>query len=47
MHLNGRDLRQQPLRKRKAALQSLLTETAPTYAEHLELSGNDVFDHAR
>lgn len=48
LHLNGRDLRRQPLIERKAALQSLLQETAPTltYAEHLELGGNDVFDHA-
>ncbi|CDX12577.1 DNA ligase D [Mesorhizobium plurifarium] len=48
LHLNGRDLRQQPLIERKAALQSLLQETAPTltYAEHLDLGGKDVFDHA-
>ncbi|MDG4875204.1 DNA ligase D [Mesorhizobium sp. WSM4935] len=48
LHLNGRDLRRQPLIERKAALQSLLQDTAPTltYAEHLELGGKDVFDHA-
>ncbi|RWB75870.1 MAG: DNA ligase D [Mesorhizobium sp.] len=48
LHLNGRDLRQQPLTERKAALQKLLQETAPTltYAEHLEVTGKDVFDHA-
>ncbi|RWB91165.1 MAG: DNA ligase D [Mesorhizobium sp.] len=48
LHLNGRDLRQQPLIERKAALQDLLEEAAPTltYAEHLELTGKDVFDHA-
>ena len=48
LHLNGRDLRQQPLLKRKAALQKLLRNSAPTltYAEHLELSGMDVFEHA-
>ncbi|MBZ9777104.1 DNA ligase D [Mesorhizobium sp. CO1-1-8] len=48
LHLNGRDLRQQPLAKRKAALEKLLKETAPTltFAEHLEVSGSDVFEHA-
>ncbi|MER8503626.1 DNA ligase D [Mesorhizobium sp. M0955] len=48
LHLNGRDLRQQPLTKRKAALEKLVKHTAPTltYAEHLELSGDDVFQHA-
>ncbi|MBZ9852043.1 DNA ligase D [Mesorhizobium sp. CA14] len=48
LHLNGRDLRQRPLIERKAALHRLLLETTPTltYAEHLEISGNDVFDHA-
>lgn len=48
LHLNGRDLRQQPLAKRKAALDKLLKETAPTltYAEHLDVSGKDVFEHA-
>ncbi|TPK72162.1 DNA ligase D [Mesorhizobium sp. B2-4-15] len=48
LHLDGRDLRQQPLIERKAALRDLLDETAPTltYAEHLELGGEDVFDHA-
>ncbi|WP_245429939.1 hypothetical protein [Mesorhizobium sp. WSM3859] len=30
LHLNGRDLRRQPLIERKAALQSLLQEMAPT-----------------
>ncbi|RUW63816.1 DNA ligase D [Mesorhizobium sp. M7A.F.Ca.US.008.03.1.1] len=46
--LNGRDLRQQPLVKRKAALERLLENTPPTltYAEHLEVSGKDVFQHA-
>ncbi|MER9937373.1 DNA ligase D [Mesorhizobium sp. M0088] len=48
LHLNGRDLRQLPLVKRKAALERLLENTAPTltYAEHLEVSGKDVFQHA-
>lgn len=48
LYLNGRDLRQQPLIERKAALHRLLQETAPTltYAEHLEISGSEVFDHA-
>ncbi|MBZ9856535.1 DNA ligase D [Mesorhizobium sp. CA13] len=48
LHLNGRDLRQQPLVKRKAALEKLLKDTAPTltYVEHLEVSGTDVFEHA-
>ncbi|WP_027170158.1 DNA ligase D [Mesorhizobium sp. WSM3224] len=48
LHLNGRDLRQQPLIKRKTALQNLLKDTAPTltYAEHLEVRGKDVIDHA-
>lgn len=48
LHLNGRDLRRQPLIDRKGALQHLLRDTAPllTYAEHLEMSGKDVFDHA-
>lgn len=48
LHLNGRDLRQRSLIERKAALQSLLQETAPTltYAEHLDVTGKDVFDHA-
>ncbi|TPI65055.1 DNA ligase D [Mesorhizobium sp. B3-1-7] len=48
LHLNGRDLRKQPLTERKAMLQGLLKDTAPmlTYAEHLEVTGKDVFDHA-
>jgi len=48
LHLNGQDFRQKPLIDRKAALQNLLRDTAPilTYAEHLEMSGKDVFDHA-
>ncbi|RWF69039.1 MAG: DNA ligase D [Mesorhizobium sp.] len=48
LHLNGRDLRQQPLVKRKAALEKLVKDRAPTltYAEHLEVSGSDVFEHA-
>ncbi|TPI35805.1 DNA ligase D [Mesorhizobium sp. B3-1-6] len=48
LYLNGRDLRQQPLIERKAALHRLLQETAPTltYVEHLGISGKDVFDHA-
>ncbi|MDG4876268.1 DNA ligase D [Mesorhizobium sp. WSM4935] len=48
LHLNGKDLRQQPLIDRKGALQHLLRDTAPilTYAEHLEMSGKNVFEHA-
>ncbi|TPJ40013.1 DNA ligase D [Mesorhizobium sp. B2-6-5] len=48
LHLNGRDFRQQPLSERKAALEKLLKDTAPTltYAEHLEVSGKDMFAHA-
>lgn len=48
LHLNGRDLRREPLIARKAALQKVLKDTAPTltYAEHLEACGRDVFDHA-
>ncbi|RWF14766.1 MAG: DNA ligase D, partial [Mesorhizobium sp.] len=48
MHLDGRDLRQQPLVERKAALEKLLSDTAPTltYAEHLAVSGKDMFEHA-
>lgn len=48
LHLNGRDIRQQPLVKRKAALEKLVKDRAPTltYAEHLEVSGSDVFEHA-
>ncbi|UCI10203.1 DNA ligase D [Mesorhizobium sp. B1-1-8] len=48
LHLNGRDLRPQPLVQRKAALRDLLEKAAPTltYAEHLELGGKEVFDHA-
>ncbi|ESX17285.1 MULTISPECIES: DNA ligase D [unclassified Mesorhizobium] len=48
LYLDGRDLREQPLVKRKAALKKLLTETEPTltYAEHLEVNGKDMFDHA-
>lgn len=48
LHLNGSDLRQQPLLKRKAALEKLLMGSAPTltYAEHLEVSGMDMFAHA-
>ncbi|PBC02285.1 DNA ligase D [Mesorhizobium sp. WSM3860] len=48
LHLDGRDLRQQPLVERKAALEKLLKDSAPTltYAEHLEVSGRDMFHHA-
>ena len=48
LHLNGRDLREQPLSKRKAALGKLLKKTAPTltFADHLDISGKDVFEHA-
>ncbi|OBQ95967.1 DNA ligase D [Mesorhizobium sp. AA23] len=48
LHLDGRDLRQQPLVERKAALETLLKDSAPTltYAEHLEVSGREMFDHA-
>ncbi|MBZ9845164.1 MULTISPECIES: DNA ligase D [unclassified Mesorhizobium] len=48
LYLNGRDIRQQPLIERKAALHRLLQETAPTltFVEHLDISGKDVFDHA-
>lgn len=48
LHLNGRDLREQPLVKRKAVLEKVLKNAAPTltYAEHLEVSGRDVFQHA-
>ncbi|PBB95977.1 DNA ligase D [Mesorhizobium sp. WSM3862] len=48
LHLDGRDLRQQPLVERKAALETLLKHSAPTltYAEHLEVSGREMFDHA-
>lgn len=48
LHLNGSDLRQQPLLERKAALEKLLKDSAPTltYAEHLEVSGKDMFAHA-
>ncbi|MBZ9799426.1 DNA ligase D [Mesorhizobium sp. ES1-4] len=48
LHLNGSDLRQQPLLERKAALEKLLKGSAPTltYAEHLEVSGKDMFAHA-
>ncbi|MEI9425290.1 DNA ligase D [Mesorhizobium sp. Cs1299R1N1] len=48
LHLNGRDLRQQRLVDRKAALEKLLSGRAPTltYAEHLQVSGKDMFDHA-
>ncbi|MER8555604.1 hypothetical protein NKH37_26105 [Mesorhizobium sp. M1217] len=48
LHLNGRDLRQQPLIERKAALEKLLSDTAPrlTYAVHLKVSGSDMFAHA-
>ncbi|MER8409537.1 hypothetical protein NKH16_33740 [Mesorhizobium sp. M1307] len=46
--LSGRDLRQQPLIERKAALEKLLSDTAPrlTYAEHLKVSRSDMFAHA-
>ncbi|RWO81052.1 DNA ligase D [Mesorhizobium sp.] len=48
LHLNGRDLRQQPLAKRKAALHQVLKNAGPTltYAEHLDATGKDVFEHA-
>ncbi|MER9670716.1 hypothetical protein NKJ20_30015 [Mesorhizobium sp. M0185] len=48
LHLSGRDLRQQPLIERKAALEKLLSDTAPrlTYAEHLKVSRSDMFAHA-
>ncbi|MCF6117151.1 DNA ligase D [Mesorhizobium muleiense] len=48
LHLNGRDLRQEPLVKRKTALQKVLKKAAPTliYAEHLEVTGKAVFEHA-
>jgi bifunctional non-homologous end joining protein LigD len=48
IHLNGRDLRRQPLVKRKAALQKLLAGApeALVYAEHLEVEGSAVFEHA-
>ncbi|MBZ9735006.1 DNA ligase D [Mesorhizobium sp. CA18] len=48
LYLNGRDIRQQPLIERKAALHGLLQETTPTltFVEHLDISGKDVFDHA-
>lgn len=48
LHLNGRDLRQQPLAKRKATLHKLLKDAGPTltYAEHVEAPGKDVFEHA-
>jgi bifunctional non-homologous end joining protein LigD len=48
IYLNGRDLRRQPLIKRKAALKKLLAG-APEgllYAEHLEVQGRAVFEHA-
>ncbi|UCI10696.1 DNA ligase D [Mesorhizobium sp. B1-1-8] len=48
LYLNGRDFRALPLAERKAGLEKLLKGTAPTltYAEHLEASGRDVFEHA-
>jgi bifunctional non-homologous end joining protein LigD len=48
IYLNGRDLRRQPLIKRKAALQKLLAGApeAVLYAEHLEVEGRAVFEHA-
>jgi bifunctional non-homologous end joining protein LigD len=48
IYLNGRDLRRQPLIKRKAALQKLLAGApeALLYAEHLEVEGRAVFEHA-
>ncbi|RWA69302.1 DNA ligase D [Mesorhizobium sp.] len=48
LYLNGRDLRNRPLVERKAALEKLLKDKAPTltYAEHLEVSGREMFDHA-
>ncbi|MER8886603.1 DNA ligase D [Mesorhizobium sp. M0816] len=48
LHLDGRDLRQQPLVERKAALEKLLSDTAPKliYAEHLKVSGSAMFAQA-
>jgi bifunctional non-homologous end joining protein LigD len=48
LHLNGRDLRRSPLIKRKAALERLLAGAPEplVYAEHLEIDGAAVFEHA-
>ena len=48
LHLNGRDLRSQPLVKRKAALQKLLegTQSSLVYSDHLTTNGQEVFEHA-
>jgi bifunctional non-homologous end joining protein LigD len=48
LHLNGRDLRSQPLVKRKAALQELLEGAQPSlvYSDHLTTNGQEVFEHA-
>ncbi|TIP73326.1 MAG: DNA ligase D [Mesorhizobium sp.] len=48
LHLNGKDLRQLPLLKRKQALERLLKDAPPAlvYVDHLEGHGPTVFEHA-
>src|SRR4051794_4176070 len=48
LHVDGRDLRNRPLVERKAVLRQLLEGAPPAllYADHLSVSGEEVFEHA-
>lgn len=48
LYLDGVDLRAQPLHARKARLESLLTDAAPSlaYSAHLQLEADEVYAHA-
>jgi bifunctional non-homologous end joining protein LigD len=46
LYLNGRDLRQLPLRQRKALLKSVIAETDIQFSESFEVDGPEMFKHA-
>ena len=46
MYLNGRELRELPLRERKAVLKKLVAGTAIQLSESFEVDGPQMFEHA-
>ena len=46
LYLNGRDLRELPLRERKAVLKKLVAGTAIQFSESFEVDGPQMFEHA-
>jgi bifunctional non-homologous end joining protein LigD len=46
LYLNGRDIRKEPLRRRKAELKKIIAGTEVQFSESFEIEGREMFAHA-